>query len=93
MTNSELLYSDPLAAAAAAAKEITERTGVASHDVALVMGSGWVSAVDALGTPAYECNAEDITGFLHGETGVSPTLFSHLSDLKAKNARRRFLSF
>ena len=64
MTNSELLYSDPLAAATAAAKEITERTGVASHDVALVMGSGWVSAVDALGTPVYECNAEDITGFL-----------------------------
>ena len=34
MTNSELLYSDPLAAATAAAKEIAERTGVASHDVA-----------------------------------------------------------
>jgi len=27
------------------------------------MGSGWVGAVDALGTPSYECNAEDITGF------------------------------
>lgn len=73
MTNSELLYSDPLAAATAAAKEITERTGVASHDVALVMGSGWVSAVDVLGTPVYECNADDITGFLpptvEGHTG------------------------
>ena len=27
------------------------------------MGSGWVSAVDALGTPSYECNSEEITGF------------------------------
>ena len=57
MTSSELLYSDPLAAATAAAQEIAARTGVASHDVALVMGSGWVSAADALGTPAYECDA------------------------------------
>ena len=77
MTNSELLYSDPLAAAAAAAKEITERTGVASHDVALVMGSGWVSAVDALETPAYECNAEDITGFL------PPTVEGHSGKVRS----------
>ena len=77
MTNSELLYSDPLSAAAAAAKEITERTGVASHDVALVMGSGWVSAVDALGTPAYECNAEDITGFL------PPTVEGHSGKVRS----------
>jgi purine-nucleoside phosphorylase len=58
-----LLYTDPLAAATEAAKEIAKRTGVASHDVALVMGSGWVTAVDALGTPAYECDAHEITGF------------------------------
>ena len=77
MTNSELLYSNPLAAAAAAAKEITERTGVASHDVALVMGSGWVSAVDALGTPVYECNTEDITGFL------PPTVQGHSGKVRS----------
>ena len=77
MTNSELLYSDPLAAATAAAKEITERTGVASHDVALVMGSGWVSAIDALGTAQYECNAEDITGFL------PPTVEGHSGKVRS----------
>ena len=77
MTNSELLYSDPLAAATVAAKEITERIGVASHDVALVMGSGWVSAVDALGTPVYECNAEDITGFL------PPTVEGHSGKVRS----------
>ena len=64
MTSTELLYSDPLAAAVQAAKEIAQRTGVASHDIALVMGSGWVTAVDALGDPVYECNAEELTGFL-----------------------------
>ena len=77
MTNSELLYSDPLAAATAAAKEITERTGVASHDVALVMGSGWVSAVDAFGIAQYECNAEDITGFL------PPTVEGHSGKVRS----------
>ena len=63
MTSTDLLYSDPLQAANVAAAEIASLTGVASHDVALVMGSGWVGAVDALGTPAFECNAEELTGF------------------------------
>ena len=77
MTNSELLYTDPLAAASAAAKEIAERTGVAAHDVALVMGSGWVSAVDALGAPTYECNAQDLTGFL------PPTVEGHSGKVRS----------
>lgn len=63
MTSTDLLYSNPLQAATVAAAEIASLTGVASHDVALVMGSGWVGAVDALGTPAFECNAEELTGF------------------------------
>ena len=63
MTSTDLLYSDPLAAASIAATEIATRTGVAAHDVALVLGSGWVTAVDALGTPAYECDSHEITGF------------------------------
>ena len=63
MTATDLLYSDPLAAATLAAAEIATRTGVATHDVALVLGSGWVTAVDALGTPAYECDSHEITGF------------------------------
>ncbi len=74
---SELLYTDPLAAAELAAAEIADRTGVASHDVALVMGSGWVSAVDALGAPAYECNAEELTGFL------PPTVVGHSGKVRS----------
>ncbi len=64
MTSTDLLYSDPLQAAVQAAAEIAERTGFAAHDIALVMGSGWVTAVDALGEPKFECNAEELTGFL-----------------------------
>lgn len=63
MTSTDILYSDPLQAAAIAASEIADRTGIASHDVALVMGSGWIGAVDALGEPVFECNAEELTGF------------------------------
>ena len=44
------LYSDPLGTAVLAAAELTRITGKDRHDVALVMGSGWVSAADALGT-------------------------------------------
>lgn len=58
------LYLDPIGTAIIAAKEITEKTGLASHDVALVMGSGWVSAIDALGAPSHEFNTEEIAGFL-----------------------------
>ena len=64
MTSTDLLYSGPLQAAVQAAAEIAERTGFATHDIALVMGSGWVTAVDALGKSKYECNAEELTGFL-----------------------------
>ena len=64
MTSTDLLYSDPLQAATQAAAEIAARTGAATHDIALVMGSGWVTAIDALGEPSYESNAEDLTGFL-----------------------------
>ena len=88
MTSNELLYSDPLACAGVAAGEIITRTGVASHDIALVMGSGWVSAVDALGTPTYECNAEELTGFLPPTVeGHSGKVRSYLIESDGKSLR------
>ena len=88
MTNSELLYSNPMAAAEAAAQEIINRTGVSAHDVALIMGSGWVSAVDALGTPAYECDAQDLTGFLPPTVeGHSGKVRSYAIDSDGKSLR------
>jgi purine-nucleoside phosphorylase len=64
MTSTDSLYKDPLGTAQVAADAISARTGFAKHDIALVMGSGWVGAVDALGVPHFECNADEIPGFL-----------------------------
>jgi purine-nucleoside phosphorylase len=54
---------DPYAAAEAAAARLRELTGADTHDVALVMGSGWVPAADALGAPDHEVPVTDLPGF------------------------------
>ncbi|GGO83164.1 purine-nucleoside phosphorylase [Wenjunlia tyrosinilytica] len=57
------LNSDPYSAADAAAARLRELTGAESHDVALVMGSGWVPAADALGDPEFELPVTELPGF------------------------------
>jgi purine-nucleoside phosphorylase len=52
------------ASATVAARRWAELTGVERHDVALVMGSGWVPAADALGPPEVEVAVIDLPGFL-----------------------------
>ena len=49
--------------AAEAAERLRELTGVERHDVALVMGSGWLPAVDALGEATAEVSTTDLPGF------------------------------
>ena len=51
-------------AARAAAAELAHRTGVERHDVAIVLGSGWVPAIDALGTADAELAVTELPGFL-----------------------------
>ena len=55
--------TDPLALAQSAADAIAKATKVATHDVALVMGSGWADAVTALGAPTAEVAMKDLPGF------------------------------
>jgi purine-nucleoside phosphorylase len=55
---------DPADLATAAAAELAARTGAERHDIALVLGSGWVPAVDALGPAAAEFPVTDLPGFL-----------------------------
>jgi purine-nucleoside phosphorylase len=50
--------------AAAAAAELARRTGVERHDAAIVLGSGWVPAVDVLGPPLAELTVTELPGFL-----------------------------
>ncbi|HEU5008141.1 MAG TPA: hypothetical protein VFT67_14285, partial [Jatrophihabitantaceae bacterium] len=56
--------AEPMAAARAAAAVLAERTGVDRHDVAIVLGSGWVPAIDALGTARADLPVTELPGFL-----------------------------
>src|SRR6478672_6169739 len=53
----------PQQEARAAADRLAELTGVPHHDVALVLGSGWLPAVDALGDATAEIDTTDLPGF------------------------------
>lgn len=56
--------AEPSELAAAAARRWAEVSGAQRHDVALVMGSGWVPAADALGPAEVELPVTDLPGFL-----------------------------
>lgn len=57
------IVTDPKTLAQQAADKFRELTGVESHDIALVMGSGWLPAVDALGDATAEISSTDLPGF------------------------------
>jgi purine-nucleoside phosphorylase len=63
--------ADPQAVADAAAAEIRDRTGVAAHDVAVVLGSGWAPAAAVLGAPLAILPMADLRGF------TAPTAHGH----------------
>jgi purine-nucleoside phosphorylase len=65
------LYKDPIGAAQEAAQTLAQITGKPNHDVVLVMGSGWISATDALGKPSHEFSITDLPGF------PAPTVAGH----------------
>jgi len=66
---------DPGDLARQAARAIGERTGIAEHDVAVVLGSGWSPAVTALGTPTAVLPQADLPGFR------PPTAIGHSGEL------------
>jgi purine-nucleoside phosphorylase len=55
----------------AAAAAIAAATGVPTHDVAVVLGSGWRPAADLIGEPSHELAMADLPGFL------APTVAGH----------------
>src|SRR6202044_3506208 len=59
--------TDPFATAASSAARLAELTGQARHDVAVVLGSGWAPAADALasglGATVTEVPVADLGGF------------------------------
>ena len=46
-----------------AAGALARATGVLHHDVALIMGSGWVPAADRLGTATADIDVATLPGF------------------------------
>ncbi|GAA1585116.1 purine-nucleoside phosphorylase [Leucobacter aridicollis] len=55
--------SDPKALAAEAAAVIADLTGVAQHDIALTLGSGWGKAADVIGETVAVIEADKVPGF------------------------------
>ena len=66
---------DPEELARQAARAIRERTGIAEHDVAIVLGSGWSPAVAALGPPTVAVPQAELPGF------APPTAVGHTGEL------------
>jgi purine-nucleoside phosphorylase len=71
--------------AAAAAERLRELTGVDRHDVALVMGSGWLPAVDALGEATAELVTTDLPGF------APPAVAGHAGKIRSVRAGDKHL--
>jgi purine-nucleoside phosphorylase len=79
---------EPAADASAAAAVLAERTGVDRHDVAIVLGSGWVPAIDALGAPTSDLPVTDLPGFL------PPAVEGHAGRIRSLDVDgRRVLAF
>ena len=69
--------ADPFEIAAQAAADIAEKTGVAHHDIALTLGSGWAKAADLIGETTATIPATEVTGF------SKPALAGHVGTLRS----------
>jgi purine-nucleoside phosphorylase len=66
--------------AAEAASALRDLTGVDKHDVALVMGSGWLPAVDYLGEATADLSTADLPGF------APPAVAGHAGRIRSVRA-------
>jgi len=66
--------------AEAAAARLAELTGVATHDVAIVLGSGWVPAADAIGAPTHDIAVTELPGF------AAPAVAGHAGVIRSIDA-------
>ena len=68
---------DPYAAARDSAARLAAALDRASHDVAVVLGSGWAEAADGLGPPRAEVAVTEIRGF------PAPTVLGHGASVRS----------
>ncbi len=82
------MTDDPFAIAEASAARLAERTGCQTHDVAVVLGSGWTPAAEVLGSADSEVPLADLGGF------PPPTVAGHAPTVCSVSiAGRRVLVF
>ncbi|GAB4083943.1 purine-nucleoside phosphorylase [Myceligenerans cantabricum] len=74
--------TDPFAVASAAAEHIAAKSGVAGHDIALVLGSGWGGAAELVGEVVAEMPTAEIPGFL------KPSVEGHRSTTRSIRVER-----
>jgi purine-nucleoside phosphorylase len=72
--------TSPQELAEKAAAALRERTGIEAHDIALVLGSGWLPAVDALGEVIAEMSMTDLPGF------APPAVAGHVGKVRSVRA-------
>jgi purine-nucleoside phosphorylase len=78
MTNPlEIMDNDPFEIAKQAAEQIREATGIAQHDIALTLGSGWAKAADLIGETVATIPAKDIIGF------SAPVVEGHVASIRS----------
>ncbi len=78
----------PAQLAQSAARRLAEITGVERHDVALVIGSGWGPAVDALGEATAEVPTIEVPGF------APPAVQGHAGTIRSvRSGDRNLLVF
>lgn len=68
---------NPFDVATEAARLIAEKTGVASHDIALTLGSGWAKAADLIGETVATLDASEIPGF------AKSAVVGHVSSIRS----------
>lgn len=69
--------ADPFEIARRAADDIARLTGVAQHDIALTLGSGWGKAAELIGETVATIDAPEVTGF------SKPALEGHVGTLRS----------
>ncbi len=79
--------TDPYALAREAAAAIAEASGSPTHDIALVLGSGWSGAADLLGEELWRAEAPQFPGFrppaVAGHVGVLRSIKVEGTDARA----------
>jgi purine-nucleoside phosphorylase len=88
MTAEDVAAADPFARAELSAAALRERAGVDGFDAAVVLGSGWQAAADAIGAPELEVPLADLGGF------PRPGVKGHAGSVRyVKKGQRRILVY